>query len=157
MGDRFWKGVCNALGLMVLTFLVVFAIFHLVGCASVHPTTGASTGSLVAQHPAPLAAVATSLNHLIILSVIVVGIGVSLFFLLPAAHATSISLMTVAAGIEVSALVTRETLWLVPWFCWGLGVVALLYFAYEVYANRAALGVVVAEAKADIAAVEKKL
>lgn len=128
------KTLLICLAMFVIGFV---AMFCLTGCAPSHPTSAATPTS--GFSPQPLAAVATSLNHLIIWSVVAVGVGVALFFLLPAAHATSLSIAAVAAGIEVSALVTRESLWLVPWLCWALAALAVSFFCYEVWVNRVAL------------------
>lgn len=125
---------------------LVFAVgFLCAGCAPTSPPpkplpTPVPVLTHPGQTPAPLAHVATGLDWIILIAVIGVGLGVALFFVVPAAHNLSIPIAGVAAGIEGSALLTRVSLWLIPWVAGGLVVLAAGVSIYEVYRNRVKLG-----------------
>ena len=142
------------------TFLLYLACFILgaaigytvMGCAGLPPAQAAHPTTLPTVAAPPLAAVAVSLNHLIVLSVIAVGIGVALFFILPAAHATSLSIVEVAGGIELSALITRQSLHYVPYLVYGLAGLAVLFFLYELYINRSSVEAAASTVEGDVSA-----
>ena len=80
---------------------------------------------------------AKSTNAIAIIAMVAAGVGLGLYFAVPAAHALSIPIFGIGAGIEITALVTRVSLWFIPWLAMGavgLGVVVLLYEAWK---NRA--------------------
>lgn len=127
-----------------LGFLIGIAIFILavmfMGCAPVHPpgvTTVTKTS--ITSTPTALKGVAVSLDWIIVLSIVVLGVGVGLFFALPEAHNISIPIALIGAGVEASSLVARVSLWIIPWLAGALGLAALGVFVYEVYRNRTAL------------------
>lgn len=107
------------------------------GCAAPHPTPTAaqSVVTAVTATPVALQATAKTLDWFIALAVIGVGVGVGLYFLLPT-HNLSFAIAAISGGIEGSALLTRVTLWLVPWVAGALLLSAVGFFAYEVYVNR---------------------
>lgn len=128
--------------LISILFAVVFvlsmvALSAIGGCAAAHPTAGPAIHPAITSTPTSLTGVSKGLDWIIILAVVGVGVGVGLFFFMPAAHNLSIPILGVAGGIEVAALVTRVSLWFVPWVAGVLGLLALGVFTYEVWRNRA--------------------
>ncbi len=109
----------------------LFAALFLIlagGCA-------ATATAPVGHHatPSTLIGVAHSLDVIIVLAVIAVGIGAASFFFAPEDHAISLPLTITAAGVEASALVTRTTLWFIPYLAIALAVAAVGFFVYETY------------------------
>jgi hypothetical protein len=91
------------------------------------------------QTPPELKATAKATDVIIIVALLAVGIAVGLFFAVPATHNLSLPIGGAAAGVEAVALITRVSLWFIPWVALGLAVLGLGFFAYEVYRNRKAI------------------
>lgn len=122
---------------VALVSALALLFYCAMGCTGVaHPTNPAAPSmvSSVTTTPVALKNVATGLDWLILLSIVGVGVGVGLYFLLPA-HNLSFAIAAIAGGIEGSALIARVSLWFIPWLAGGLLLVAVSFFAYEVYAN----------------------
>jgi hypothetical protein len=132
--DYSWFVLFTLLAVVVLGFFLGGAV----GCAATHP---AATPAIRQVFPAPgetphaLKAVATGLNWFILLSVVVAGVSIGLFFALPADHNISIPVAASALGVEAVSLVTRVSLWVVPYLAFILGVVALVALIYEIVRN----------------------
>lgn len=99
------------------------------------------------QTPAELKHVAVGLDWIIVLAVIALGTGIGLFFILPD-HRLSFAIATIAAGIESTALVTRVSLWFVPWVALGLAVLSLVILAWKIYKKRFEIRATVSDVKA---------
>lgn len=114
------------------------------GCAAAKPQPVKPQPALThpGQTPPELKHVATGLDWLIVISVIGIGVGVGLYFFAPVAHSLAFAVAGTAASIEGAALVTRVSLWFIPWIALGLGVLAGVVLIYEVYKNRVKLGLV---------------
>ena len=136
-------------------FVAALALFvaglALTGCAAhpVVPLHPAPEFVKPGQTPASLTAVAKGLDGFILLSVIAVGVGIALFFLLPATHNVSVSLVAIGGGIEISSLVTRASLWLVPYAVIGLVVSAFVALVYELYTHKGFLKMEATAVKSD--------
>lgn len=132
-------------------FLFYILMICLSGCAAhpVVPLHPAPEFVKPGQTPASLTAVAKGLDGFILLSVIAVGVGIALFFLLPATHNVSVSLVAIGGGIEISSLVTRASLWLVPYAVIGLVVSAFVALVYELYTHKGFLKMEATAVKSD--------
>lgn len=91
------------------------------------------------SHPTnapPLSNVAKGLDHMILLSTLVLGLSVGLFFLLPAAHRLSLSIAVAAGGVWVTSLFLRVALPWLSWVCLIFGVCAVGVLGYELVTKR---------------------
>lgn len=148
---------------LVLYMLLILAAIALAlcGCTTTHPTT-LPTHEFVkpGATPASLVPVSHTLDWFIALSVLAVGVGIGLFFWLPAAHNVSFGLMFIGGGIEVSALVTRASLWAVPYVSMAFVLAGVVFLVYEIVRNYATLeseiGSVIHDAKGAVAGVIPK-
>lgn len=144
----------NAVIATAIVYLVLILLAFCgggVGCAASHPTvTPASLTAppLTTTTPVQLQVVAASLNAIIVISIVALGVAIGLFFVLPT-HNLSFAIAAIAGGVEASALVARVSLWFVPWLALLLALAAVGVFIYEVWKNRAAI-----EAAIDFPAVE---
>lgn len=111
------------------------------GCAAAKPQPVKPTPALThpGQTPPELKHVATGLDWIIVISVIAVGVGIGLYFFAPVAHSLAFAVAGTAASIEGAALVTRVSLWFIPWIALGLGVLAGGVLLYEAWKNRVTL------------------
>lgn len=110
------------------------------GCAPVHPPAPAPKPHVLPsphQDPPELKPVGISLNYIIVLSTVVLGAGIGLFFVLPAAHNISLTIAGVAGGIQIVSLVTRVSLWFIPYVVLILVIGAAAFFLYELIRNHA--------------------
>lgn len=131
------------------------------GCAPTHKPTPAPAVHSAISHPGTtppeLKSVAKGLDWIIVLAILAAGVGVGLYFVVPAAHSLSLPIAGVALAIEGISLVTRVSLWFVPWLAAGLALAALVFFAIEIYRNRdlieTAVEGVVTESKSAITSV----
>lgn len=125
----------------IVLIMSMLLISIMAGCAPIHPPVPVTTvtHTTVTSTPASLAVVGHGLDYLILAAVIATGIGVGLFFALPASHNISIPIGAVAVSVGVASILLKVSLFAIPWIAAGLGVVALVVCAYEVYRNRAAL------------------
>jgi hypothetical protein len=125
--------------LLTIASIVALALCVILGgCAAQNHVVPAPIHEFVApgHTPTSLLHIASALDVFVILSVIAVGIGIGLFFWLPTSHNLSLALIFLGGGVEASALVTRVSLWLVPWLAVSLAVLAVVAFIYEVYTNK---------------------
>ena len=112
------------------------------GCAPVHPLAPAPKPHVLPsphQDPPELKPVGISLNYIIVLATVVAGAGVGLYFVMPAAHNLSLTIAGVAGGIQIVSLVTRVSLWFIPYVVLILGIGAVAFFVYEVIRNHKAV------------------
>ena len=125
--------------------IITLAAVALIGCATVPHATTQPVHEFVGPGTVPtsLTHVAKGLDVFILLSVVVVGIGVGLFFWLPTAHNLSLALVFLGGGIEASSLATRVSLWAIPWVILSLGFLAIVAFLYELFENRSTIEAVV--------------
>lgn len=127
--------------LIPLVITLGFVGLTLIGGCAPHPAASVAVKPppllpKPGQTPAELKHVAVGLDWIIVLAVIGLGVGIGLFFILPD-HRLSFAIATIAAGIESTALVTRVSLWFVPWVAVGLAVLSGGILIYELYKNRA--------------------
>lgn len=80
---------------------------------------------------------AKSVNVIIVLAMVVAGVGLGLYFVVPAAHSLSLPIAGMGVGVEVVSLITRVSLWFIPWLSLGLIVAGGVFLLYEAYRNRA--------------------
>lgn len=116
------------------------------GCAAAHPAPPPKPTPVLThpgQTPPELKHVATGLDWLIVISVIGIGVGAGLYFFAPVAHSLAFAVAGTAASIEGAALVTRVSLWFIPWIALGLGVLAGTVLVYEVWKNRKKLAALI--------------
>jgi hypothetical protein len=137
---KFFIGVC----------LVALAVVTFQGCAHQVALSHASPHAPLdpTQPGGSLHGVAVSLDWLIGGAILIVGAGVALYFILPAAHSLSIAIGASGLAVEGLAIFTRVVLPYALWIAIALGVIAIGVFAYEVYTNRAVLEADAAAAKA---------
>lgn len=91
------------------------------------------------QTPPELKTTAKATDVIIVVALVAAGIAVGLFFAVPATHNLSLPIGGAAAGVEGVALITRVSLWFIPWVAFGLAILGIGFFAYEVYRNRNAI------------------
>lgn len=114
--------------------MIGLATLSLCGC---HVNHAAPSPAPLISHQVPevLKNVGTGLDRLIILSVLVIGVVIAVFFILPEAHRLSITIGTGAGSVLAISLFLKTTLWMVPWIAGGLLILAVLVGIYEVYVN----------------------
>lgn len=130
--------LCFPFFLFLWCVLVAIFISGLTGCSTVPRKEGDSSKKAV---PTLQQSLQPSLDKLILVGVIGVGVGFGLFFVVPAAHQLSITIAGVAGGLEGSALLLRVGLTPIVWVVYiliGLGAIAL---GYEVFQKLKAKGV----------------
>lgn len=127
----------------VLLAVIGAICFAAWGCQPVHQATTPPTKPTLftppGQTPPALKNTAKATDTIIVLALIVAGVSVGLFFAVPATHNLSLPIGAAAAGVEGVALITRVSLWFIPWVALGLAILGMIVFAYEVYRNRAAI------------------
>ena len=112
------------------------------GCASQQVKPAAKPVPILPhphQDPPELKSVGVSLNFIIVLATVAVGAGLGLYFFLPVAHNLSLPIVGVAAGIQITCLITRVSLWFIPYVVLILGIGAVGFFVYELIRNHKAI------------------
>lgn len=117
-----------------IVFILVAVLFSLItGCASLPKGATTPPKPTITQTPPSLNHVATSLDVIIVMAVVALGVSIALYFFAPETHALSITAAGASGAVEGSALALRVTLWLIPWIVYGLLILATGFLAYELY------------------------
>lgn len=109
------------------------------GCAAAtHPATN---NAVIKPHaPSDFTPIEASLDWLIVLGVIGVGVGAAIYFFLPTPeHGLGVAIGGAAASVEASALLLKLVIPYLLYIVGGLGILALLVGLYELYAYRATI------------------
>lgn len=135
--------------LLIATWAMMFWVLTGVyGCAANHAVAPQATTRPVLPHPGQtpteLVKVASGLDHLIILGVLAVGVGIGLYFFVPEAHSLSVPLVGVAGSVQGAALILRVSLWFIPWIAAGLVVAGIGALIYELHVQRHKVAKIVA-------------
>jgi hypothetical protein len=129
----------------VVEIVVLFVLLFLSGChlakhagggGGGHPATtpakneyhGPGGGAPTSLHKADV-----TLDWFIPLSVLLIGISVSLYFFAPEEHTLSFSIGGGAGAVLGLSLMLKTLLWLIPWLALGGVALAIAILIYELY------------------------
>lgn len=128
-------------------YVLLVALVFLAGCMHTPhaPAVPAAHSTLHNLLPSPGTTpksekvVAVGLDAIAIIGVIVLAVGVGLYFFVPAAHNLFLAFAGMGGAAAAIAMVFRASLWFMPWVSLGLFVLAVGFLIYEWIRNHALL------------------
>lgn len=120
----------------LLGFLIglLFGLVQMaLGCASAPTNPAGLVKPNLFATPASLVVVSATLDWLIGGMILLVGVAVALYFLLPETHRLSGLLMVGGGSVLGLSLLLKTTLWMMPWVGGVLVIGGLALLGYELY------------------------